>query len=160
MSLAEEIRRLPSPSREPAGKTIVDRKSGASMFGADSGAPDSFSGVFGNGQEWDPKAERNRDHGGQGGSRMGVSDAFAEAAEGYKPHITVKAHSRFSPVSKQMLDSHPAKNADEGAFEKARDLYLRSEDGGQAFADYLKTLTPEQAEYISNRIDEEGETEN
>ena len=35
---------------------------------------------------------------------------------------------------------------------RRRDLYHRSEDGGQAFADWnSKTLTPEQAEYISNR---------
>ena len=105
MSLAEEIRRLPSPSRQLAGKTSIERKQGESMFGAS--PPLGFDEYYGNGGEFYSEAGRNKDHGGQGGSRMGVGDSFKEEAEGYKPHITVKAHSRFSPVSKQMLEAHP-----------------------------------------------------
>ena len=96
-----------------------------------------FSGYFGNGQEWDPQAGRNVERGGNNGSRFGVGDSFKKAAEGYKPHITVRAHSRFSEVGKQMLEAHPARVDDAGAYAKAKDLYLHSEDGGAAFQTFI-----------------------
>ena len=165
MTLAETIKKMgpPIPSnlhpneRAPVEQAAApaERKPGKSALGA---SPE-FTDYYGTGAPDDKTAGHNRDSGGENGSRFGASDSFKEAAEGYKPHIVVKAHSRFGPVGKQMLETHPAKNADAGAYEKARDLYLRSEDGGEAFEAYIKTLTPEQREYISNRLDEEGESE-
>ena len=169
MSLASDIRKLgpPIPSnlhpneRAPVEEAPApaERKQGRSMFGSDGGREGSFEHYYGTGSDRDKEAGRSGDRSGRNGSRLGVGDAFKEAADGYKPHITVKAHSRFGEVGKQMLEAHPARVDDSGAYAKAKDLYLHSEDGGKAFETYISSLSEEQRQYISDRLDEEGENE-
>ncbi|MGA2763939.1 MAG: hypothetical protein ABSG17_11295 [Spirochaetia bacterium] len=167
MSLKNDIRNLP-PSRGETGSDVLAavarrememrrenqepgvRKQGHSLFGSDGGRKDGFEDYYGTGEEGDLQAGRNRDdHGGH----MSVGRQFAEAADGYKPHIVVKAHSKFGPISRAMLETHPAKNDDSGAYAKFKDLYQR--EGKEAAMKFGETLTPEQVDYINSRLDEE-----
>ena len=100
--LASDIRAM---NKQPPGPGR--RKPVKSAFGAS----EAFTDYFGSGEEWDAAAGRNKDHGGERGSRLGVGRSFAEEAEKYLPNIVVRQHSRFGDLSDAMAAAYPVLRA-------------------------------------------------